>query len=108
MRVRECWYLLRLCCSGVDILRTSFHLFGVSCTPDVTDALADVRMTQRGDAVDATSQCSDRSDEEYVSSGSESEDDVLEVPSLGVRVPGQDFVDARTRDRKERHEESPL
>ena len=31
MRVRECWYLLRLCCSGVDILRTSFHLFGVSC-----------------------------------------------------------------------------
>ena len=78
------------------------------CTPDVTDALADVRMTQRGDAVDATSQCSDRSDEEYVSSGSESEDDVLEVPSLGVRVPGQDFVDARTRDRKERHEESPL
>lgn len=65
------------------------------CTPDAMDALPDVRMTRRGDAVDTASQRSDRSDEEeYVSSGSESEDGVLEAPSLGVQVPGQDFVDA--------------
>lgn len=75
-------------------------------TPDVTDAPADMRMAQRGHAVDAASQRSDRSDEEYVSSGSETEDDVLEAPSLGVRVPGQDDVDASPRPSSARHERS--